>query len=172
MYLRAFSKSKLRAASFISFSTFSINNFLSLLDNLSFFLLVSFTDVDTTSLISLIIVPVAWIILFLGKPPYYILAFQVVVNVMIYAYRLYFAWIKVDFPIVQYLISIVLRSLLLTMIIVPLPLLSLQFMKEGDCWIFSGLLSFFVSLIVFYFGGFSKEYRKGLLRSFRSKLLR
>lgn len=124
------------------------------------------------SCISLLIIPAAWIILFFKYPPYYIIAFQAFINVLIYAYRLYYAKLKTGFPVTEYLKVVLVRSLLLTLIIIPLPILLLNMYNTGLNWILSGVMAVAVSVIVFFYLGFSKEYRNQLFQYVKTKIKR
>ncbi len=72
--------------------------------------------------INLLVIPICYFVLKLGFPAYFILAFQILLNIMVYAYRLWFAKVRIGFPVLVYLRKVVLKCLGLSIIIIPLPL--------------------------------------------------
>lgn len=124
------------------------------------------------SIIQLTIVPIAWIILAIGLEPYYILAFQVLINCAVYAYRLYFARLKTGFPIIAYLKSVVVKSVILTLLIIPVPVLLQVLFNSGFSWMLSAISSVVISVIVFFYFGLEKEYRDQLLLYVKQKIKR
>lgn len=112
------------------------------------------------SLISLLILPVSWVVLSLNLPPYYIIAIQVVINGLIYLYRLAFANKRSNFPVLQYLKYVAIKCILPTLIIIPIPLLVNTSCRDWPYWILSLLLSVCISVVVFFSLGFSREQKK------------
>lgn len=110
------------------------------------------------SIISLLIIPASVIILMLRMEPYWILAFQVVVNILIFIYRLVFAKEKTGFSISKYIIGVIIPCALLTLLIIPIPLV-LLFAPINVHWIWISIVSLFMSLVVFGLIGVPKEYR-------------
>lgn len=109
------------------------------------------------SVISLLIIPAAVIILMLKMEPYWILAFQVIINILIFIYRLVFAQKKTDFPVSEYLNRVIIPCTILTLLIIPIPLI-LAFAPLNIHWIWISIVSLFISLIVFGLLGVPKEY--------------
>ena len=121
-------------------------------------------------IIQLLIIPVAWIVLYLDLEPYLILFFQVLINCGVYAYRLYFAKIKINFPVLNYLNQVVIKCTLLSLIIIPLPVFIHNIKNEGYYWIISAFVSVFISIVVFFYGGFEKNYRKQMFNYIIGKI--
>ena len=110
------------------------------------------------SVISLLIIPAAVIILLLKMEPYWILAFQVVINILIFIYRLVFAKEKTEFPVSAYLTNVIVPCTILTLLIIPIPLI-LVFAPLNIHWIWISIVSLFISLMIFVLLGLPKEYR-------------
>lgn len=117
------------------------------------------------TVIGLMVIPACYVILRLGYSPYYIIVCQIVLNILIYAYRLWFAKARVGFPVKKYIKEVVIKCLLLTLVIVPIPLL-LSFKAEG-IWQNIGIIvvSIVISCAVFFTLGLDKETR-GIVISF------
>lgn len=124
------------------------------------------------STMGLIVLPSAFLIFHFGYPPYYILAVQVVLNIAIYIYRLFFAREKVGMSIKNYIKEVVLKCLVLTICIIPIPLV-LSLFAEGFmqnlCVV---LLAIIITGTVFYYGGLDKDTRKEIKEYMKWKLQR
>ena len=122
------------------------------------------------SIISILIVPVSFVVLQTGLPPYYILAFQILLNIIIFIYRLLFARAKVGFPISKYMVSVLLRCIILSVIIAPLPI----FMSMYAIGLWQNFIvivvSVFLSGCVFFFLGVDRSTRNAILSFVISKL--
>lgn len=121
------------------------------------------------SIISLLIIPASVLILMLGMEPYWILAFQVVVNVLIFIYRLVFAKEKTGFPISKYIYCVIIPCTLLTLLIIPIPLILVLF-PVNIHWMGVSLVAFVASLLVFSLLGVPKEYRQMAVSSVKKIL--
>ena len=122
------------------------------------------------SIISILIVPVSFVVLQTGLPPYYILVFQILLNIIIFIYRLLFARAKVGFPISKYMVSVLLRCIILSVIIAPLPI----FMSMYAIGLWQNFIvivvSVFLSGCVFFFLGVDRATRNAILSFVISKL--
>jgi O-antigen/teichoic acid export membrane protein len=124
----------------------------------------------TLSIISLIILPACFFILKLGYPPYYILAFQILLSIIVFIYRLWFAKTRVGFPIRQYLKKVVLKCTILFVIIVPIPLYITIHAETLMQNVFLFFFSFVLSVIVIFFVGLDKGSRADLITYTKKKL--
>lgn len=120
------------------------------------------------SILSLLIIPVSFIVLVLHYPPYYILVFQIFLNILIFIYRLFFARAKIGLSIRRFFRDVILKCLYLSIIIIPVPLLLSYYATSiwQNCLVV--LMSFFISAIVFYFVGLDRE-TKMAIKSFAKK---
>ncbi len=75
------------------------------------------------SAINLLVIPASYLILRLGYEPFYILAFQILLNVAVFIYRLFYTRSKLGFSIRDYLKKVVLKCVGLSIIIIPIPLI-------------------------------------------------
>ena len=110
-------------------------------------------------MISLLIIPASAIILILGFEPYWILSFQIFINVLIFVYRLIFANAKTNFPIGYYIQRVIIPCCLQSLLIIPIPLLLLWY-SHSIHWIAISIVSFIMSLLVFMLLGIPAEYRR------------
>ena len=85
-------------------------------------------------IISLLIIPASWLILLFGYKPYFILIFQIIINILLLIYRAEYASEKINYPRKDYYWDVAAKSLL----IIPL------------------LTAPIIFLIGFYFCGLSK----------------
>lgn len=117
--------------------------------------------------ISFSIIPASWIILMLEYEPYYILVFQILVNLLIYAYRLFYAKKMTGFPINKYIFSVLLPCILLSIVIL-LIIFAIELFCKNIFWIYSFSFSLFISVFIFLSFGISKEYKRLILRSIKN----
>lgn len=121
------------------------------------------------SVISLLIVPISFFVLKFGYEPYYILAFQVLLNVMIFVYRLWFAKEKIGFPVRRYLNAVMLKGLALSLVIIPIPtLLSMKVSGVLQSFVLI-VFSIVLSAVVFFYWGVDRPTRKAILSFVLSK---
>lgn len=119
------------------------------------------------STIHIMIIPSSYIILHNGLPPYYILIVQLFLNILIYAYRLWYAYVMIDFPVASYLREVVLKSIVLTLVIVPIPTILSLFANGFGQNMGVVCVSFIISSVVFFFLGLDFDTRnmvKGYIR--------
>ena len=123
------------------------------------------------SIINLLILPASWIILHFGYEPYWILALLVVLNVMILVFRISYLNRRIDFPEIDFYIKVILKSLLvaLTAIIVPLSLRYIVTGLGGDIMVvIIAMLSVAVS---FYYIGLEKPEKELVINWVKSRLM-
>lgn len=122
------------------------------------------------SCFSLSILPASYLILEFNYPSYYILAFHVFICVLVYAYRLWFAKKRLNFPVMPYLYEVIFKCILLTVLIVPIPIF-LSYHVTG-LWqnISLILFSMLLSCIVIFYMGLDKETREALVTYIKKTL--
>ncbi len=112
------------------------------------------------SLFNFFMIPISWLVLALRYEPYWILAFQSVLNLVILIYRVQYLKTKIGFPVKEYYTSVVFVFLILIPILTlpELVLLSEQF--EGIIKILVvGLASVLIIIPITYYLGFDKSER-------------
>lgn len=124
----------------------------------------------TLSIISLLIIPACFFILKNGYPPYYILVFHILLSVIAFIYRLWFAKTKVGFPIRKYFREVVVKCMVLFMIIVPLPI----YFAFHTATIWQNILllisSLTISVLIIFIFGIDKETRWEIMSFIKKKL--
>ena len=126
----------------------------------------------TISILGLLVLPASFFILKGGYAPYYVLAFQVLLNTAIFVYRLFFAREKIGLSIRKYLKEVVLKCVLLTICIFPIPYAMSRFAEgfwQNFCVV---VVSVFLTGLVIYFGGLDKEMREMVNGFIRKKTTR
>lgn len=117
------------------------------------------------SILSLLVIPISYFVLALHYPPYYILLFQVILNIAILIYRLLFARSRIGLSIRRFIKDVVLKCIYLSLLIVPIPLLlsrvATSFWQNSLVFLFT----FIVSGTIIYFKGLDED-SKMLVRSF------
>lgn len=124
----------------------------------------------TISVLGLLVIPFSYFILEFGYPPYYILASQILLNIAIYIYRVLFARAKVGLPLRKYLKEVVLRCILLSIIVVPIPLLMSRYAENLLQNLIVIVTSVIFSGIVFYVGGLDKETKQAVNGFIKNRL--
>lgn len=122
------------------------------------------------SIINFMIIPASYIVLSKDWSVYYILAFQVFLNISIFIYRLWFAKTNVGFPVMKYLREVGLKCLLLSFVISPIPVfLSI---RANGLWQNIGvvLITMAISVVVFFSWGLDKITRDAILRFVKNKI--
>lgn len=112
----------------------------------------------TLSLINISIIPAAWFVLWMGFTPVYVIVSQIIINIIVFIYRLHFLKQSIGFDIKSFCYSVVFKCVKQVIIIIPLPII---------CRIIPGyigeicalVLSIIIIPIVFYTIGLSKENR-------------
>jgi hypothetical protein len=84
----------------------------------------------TLSCINLLIIPISWVILYYKFEPYWILFFLVLINVVVLIYRIDFIKHKFDFPAKDFYKKVIAKCIGLSIIIIPIPLISSLFFKD------------------------------------------
>ena len=108
--------------------------------------------------ISCLILPVTWIILILKYEPYYITAFQILVNTMIFLYRLVFAREKTRLSIPLYVRKVLFPCGILS-VATLMVLIIFKYLLFRNLWIVSMLSSFIIASTIFLIFGIPKDYR-------------
>jgi len=124
----------------------------------------------TISVLGLLVLPASFLILKGGYAPYYVLAFQVLLNIAIFIYRLFFARNKVGLSIRKYLKEVVLKCIILTVCIIPIPFVMSRFADgfwQNFCVV---VVSVVISGVVIYLGGLDKETREIVNGFIRKKI--
>lgn len=126
----------------------------------------------TISTFGLLVLPASYFILVNHYPPYYILVIQIILSLIIYAYRLWFARKKVGLSIRNYVKEVVLKCIVLSMLIVPVPLFLA--LKAKGLWKNIGVMSFTVllSIFVIYLWGLDKETKQDISSFIAKKILK
>lgn len=123
------------------------------------------------SCILLMIVPASFIILELGMAPYYVLIFQVFLQIIVYIYRLWYVKAHVDFPVKPYLHEVVMKSFGMVLIICPIPI----FLSYHAVGFFQNIVvvltSMGISCAVFFFLGLDKGTRERVAGFIKNKIL-
>lgn len=65
--------------------------------------------------------PLAYIVLWLGMSPTYVLIVRVLINIVVFIARLMYLGLKINFPVKEYVQQIICRLFLVTVISIPLP---------------------------------------------------
>lgn len=123
----------------------------------------------TLSIINLLILPIAWIVLVLGFSPVYIIGAQVVINILVFAYRLLYLYKRIGFDLVSYSKLVLVKSLFLMLLIIPIPIMTRIYFTGIKGVIISFALALVITCIVFYKWGIDKEYKKQL-KNYMSKM--
>lgn len=123
------------------------------------------------SILGLLVLPSSFVILYFGYPPYYVLAFQVVLNIIIFIYRLLFTRAKVGLSLRKYAKEVVFKCLVLTVIIVPVPFI-LSLFADG-LWQNIGvvILSVIISSVVIYFKGLDGDSRDAVRGFIKNRIV-
>lgn len=125
-------------------------------------------------LFNLSVLPVSWIVLYLNFSPSYIIAYQIVLNLGILLYRIYYLQNRVDFPTKDYVTDVLLRCILLVSLIsIPATILIHQLLPKN---IWGLLITTFVSVIVvsssFIIVGLNNTERNAIKQIVSNKVIR
>lgn len=123
----------------------------------------------TLSVINLLILPIAWVILALGFSPVYIIGAQVVINILVFAYRLLYLYKRIGFDLVSYSKLVLVKSLFLMLLIIPIPIMTRIYIIGIKGVIISFALALVITCVVFYKWGIGKEYKQQL-KNYMSKM--
>lgn len=122
------------------------------------------------SILSLLIIPVSYIVLFLHYPPYFILVFQIFLNIVVFIYRLFFARKKIGLSIRRFFRAVIFKCMYLSIIIIPIPLVLTRYAVTfwQNCLVI--MTSFAISAGVFYFVGLDKETKMAINSFVRNRV--
>lgn len=120
---------------------------------------------------NLSIIPVAWGVLGTGCEPYWIIVYQVVMNIGIMKYRVSYLKSKVDFPAIRYYKDVVMRCL----VVIPVITLPILYTVHSLCKGFSSIiLTSFVAILIitilFAYIGLSKMERNTIINIIKKKV--
>lgn len=116
----------------------------------------------TLSVINLLILPIAWIVLALGFSPVSIIGAQVVITILVFAYRLLYLYKHIGFDLVSYSKLVLVKSLFLMLLIIPVPIITRIYITGIKGVIISFALALVITCVVFYKWGIDKEYKQQL----------
>jgi len=122
------------------------------------------------SFLSLLIIPVSYAVLVLHYPPYFILIFQIFLNIAVFIYRLFFARAKIGLSIRSFFRTVIFKCIYLSSIIIPIPLVLSRYAVSfwQNCLVI--MTSFVISAIVFYFVGLDKETKQVINTFVRNRI--
>lgn len=123
------------------------------------------------SCINLLIIPASFVILKFGYEPYYILAFQILINVSVFIFRLFYIRGRLGFSVRQFVCEVILRCMYLSLIIVPIPLLLSYFASTAWQNILVIVVSLVISGVVIFFGGLDNETRVSIISFVKNRIL-
>lgn len=118
-----------------------------------------------------IMIPISWVVLALGYEPYWILAFQTVLNAIVLVYRAQYLKRKINLPAKDYYREVVFKFLILipALTVPEIVLLSTQF--DGILKILAvSLASVLIIIPVTFYIGFDKNERSAIKGMVMSKL--
>lgn len=122
------------------------------------------------SIINLMVIPASYVVLRFQYPVYFILAFQVFLNILVYAYRLWFAKVRIGLPLKKYMRDVVFKCFYLTVLVVPIPTI-LSFWAEGIWqYILLIMVSFIISVVVIYLKGLDYDSRMAIMLFVKKRL--
>lgn len=124
------------------------------------------------SILSLLVIPVSYIVLVLHYPPFYILIFQVILNIAVFIYRLLFVRAKIGLSIRRFFKDVILKCVFLTILIIPVPIILSMYVTGmlQNCLLI--VISFVISGAVFYFVGLDRETKTIINNYVSSKICR
>lgn len=121
--------------------------------------------------INLLVIPASFVILVMGYEPYHILVFQLFLSIATLIYRLWFAKSKIGFPVLTFVKDVGLRCIVVSLVIVPIPLL-ISFSANGIYQMLGVIiLTILMSTFVIFLIGLDKE-SKAMVCGFVKKKLK
>lgn len=115
---------------------------------------------------NLIIIPSSWIILYVGGEPYLVISVQIIINILILLYRVYYLKIKIAFPALKFLKDVLYKCCLLHILILFPVCYCVSSYFDG---IYKIIITTFLTILMicptFYLLGLNKEERS-IIRSF------
>lgn len=119
------------------------------------------------SIISLMILPLAWLLLLFNYNPKWILLCNIFINAGIFAYRILYLKHKLNLPVKKYTVEVVLRCFLVTLLSVPVPLICTYF---GVTSLVNIVLTTIVCGSIIYSVGLDLETKKKIVNTSLSLL--
>lgn len=124
------------------------------------------------SIISLLILPLSWIMLYLQCDVVNVIAVQIIINVFVVGYRLFYLRGVIQFPVRNYLTNVVFKCLLCLVLIIPVPIL-INTYTQGVLGVAVTTASCIViSCIVFFYIGLTKKQRSQTYAFINNKIHR
>lgn len=123
------------------------------------------------SCINLLIIPASFVILKFGFEPYYILAFQILINISVFIFRLFYIRGKLGFSVRQFAKEVVLKCMCLSLIIIPIPLILSYYASTMWQNILVIVASLIISGVVIFFGGLDNETRASIISFVKNRML-
>lgn len=122
------------------------------------------------SFIILMNLPIAYIGLKFGMPPYYVWYVRIFINAIVFLARLWYLRAKLQFPIYWYLKDSLLPTLAVVILSIPLPL-CLNIITDGfGGMVITGLVAMFNTSLCIYFVGLNQSERKFVISAIAKKL--
>lgn len=116
-------------------------------------------------------IPASWVVLMLGYEPYWILFFNIIINLAVLIYRVQYLKVKIDFPAKRYYTSVVLRFLVLIPFLTIPELLLLPLFFDGLIKIIIvSVVSVLIIVPVSYVVGFEKAERSVVREMIASRI--
>lgn len=122
------------------------------------------------SCINLLIIPASFVILKLAFEPYYILAFQILINISVFIFRLFYIRGKLGFSVRQFAKEVVLKCMYLSLIIIPIPLILSYYASTVWQSILVIIASLVISGVLIFFGGLDKETRESIISFVKNRI--
>lgn len=121
------------------------------------------------SVMILLNLPLIYICMKLGYSPIAALVVRIIINLLTHLYRLWYLYKHIDFPLLRYVREVMVRCVVVSVLIIPIPYIILQHINS----IFLGyfivfLSSLLVSLCVVLFYGLEKGERNHIMQIARS----
>lgn len=114
----------------------------------------------TNGIVSLLTIPIAYLILRSGYPPSSALIVSLIISVLCHFIRLIVLWKIVEFPVFYYLKNVTIRMIVLTIVTYSIPVYFAYRCPDTIMFfIFVSLISFAFSIFTCYFGGMSSKER-------------
>lgn len=122
------------------------------------------------STINLLIIPISWGVLYFKYSPLCILAFLILINVLVFVYRLLYLRSKIAFPCFDFFKKVIWKCIYQLILIVPLPILLTIFIPDTLGSILAAAISLIISIVVFLYVGLTKEYRNSLWIKIKNRI--
>ena len=121
--------------------------------------------------LSLSMIPVAWVVLLLDWKPEYILAYQILINIIVLVYRVNYLKRKVNFPSQRFYKEVILKCcVLICLLSFPITFLASLYISGIIRIIITLILSILSTTFLFYFIGLNQQERFFFRNMLLSKL--